>query len=303
MNISRYEFEILNCINANGNRSYSIRELSNELCISASTISDNMKCLIQRGSIYASETGWVITEKGLKELEPYRVKRAIILAAGLGSRMMPATADRPKPMVTVNGKRIIDTLLDALIAAGVEDIIIVRGYKKSVMDDLKGKYSNLTFIDNNEYDKTNNITSIIQALDYLSGGCYICEADLFISNPKIITSYQFSSNILGSWSLQTDDWSFQMSNGLITNYQKGNSYCWNYYGISFWTTEDCMKLKKDFMEVVKSPDGDQYFWEFVPLVLCKDQYRVEIRQCNKTDIVEIDNYYELVQLDTSYQIA
>lgn len=53
------------------------------------------------------------------------------MAAGFGARMMPATADRPKPMVTVNGKRIIDTLLDALVKVGIKDIVIIRGYKRN----------------------------------------------------------------------------------------------------------------------------------------------------------------------------
>lgn len=69
-----------------------------------------------------------ITESGLAALEPYRVKRAIFIAAGMGSRMMPITLSCPKPLVRVNGTRIIDTLIDACIDVGIEDIIIVRGY-------------------------------------------------------------------------------------------------------------------------------------------------------------------------------
>lgn len=49
-------------------------------------------------------------------------------------------------------------------------------------------------------------------------------------------------------------------------------------------------------------NGDiDYFWEFIPLVLYKERCKVEIRPCDKTDIMEIDNYYELAQLDSSYQ--
>ena len=141
----------------------------------------------------------------------------------------------------------------------------------------------------------------MKVLSLLEGGCYLCEADLLISNPGIITKYQYTSNILGSWSLQTDDWSFRMKDGFITDYQKGNTYCWNYYGISYWTPEDCARLQKDFKDVWEGPDGKEYFWEFIPLILRKENYSVEIRQCRKQDIVEIDNYYELAQLDPSYE--
>ena len=93
-----------------------------------------------------------VTEAGLAALEPYRVKRTVILAAGFGSRIMPATADCPKPLVTVNGVRILETLLDPLTAAGIRDIIIVRGYRKGRFDALLENYPFLTLLDNDLYD-------------------------------------------------------------------------------------------------------------------------------------------------------
>ena len=54
-----------------------------------------------------------ITDEGLASLEPYRAKRAVFIAAGFGSRLAPVTLDTPKPLVTVNGKRLIDGLSDA----------------------------------------------------------------------------------------------------------------------------------------------------------------------------------------------
>lgn len=243
-----------------------------------------------------------ITSPGLKALSPYKVHRAVILAAGFGSRMMPATSDRPKPMVSVNGKLIISTLLDALIDAGVDDITIIRGYKKESFDELLTFYPNLHFIDNDEYDKHNNISSAVLASHVFTGGCYLCEADLYISNPSIITPYQYRSNILGSWSIETDDWSFKMNDeGMISHYQKGNTYCWNYYGISYWTPEDCENLNSDWKEIFATPEGKDVFWEQVPLQLRHDKYNVAIRPCHKQDVMEIDNYYELQQLDPRYR--
>ena len=231
------------------------------------------------------------------------MKRAIILAAGFGSRMMPATADRPKPLVTVNGVRILETLLDALVAVGIRDITVVRGYRKECFDALLEKYPFLTLVDNDIYSKTNNISSVMAGLNKLDG-CYLCEADLYITNPQIITKYQYASNILGAYCLETDDWSFQMdAAGHIINYQKGNTFCYNYYGISYWTQADSARLREDFRQVYGEAGGKDYFWEFIPLVLRKERYAVEIRQCRKSDIMEIDNYYELAQLDPTYRTA
>lgn len=301
MKLSRYQFEILTFLEKKGMRAHSIRALSDAIKISGNTVSSSLDSLVCAGLVNREGDALGITDAGLAALEPYRVKRAVILAAGFGSRMMPATADRPKPMVTVNGVRIIDTLLDALTAVGITDITLVRGYQKERFDELLPKYPFLKLVDNDIYDSTNNISSAMAVLDRIDA-CYLCEADLYISNPAVITKYQYASNILGAYSLETDDWSFRMENGHITQYQKGNTYCYNYYGISYWTPEDSAKLRRDFRQVYEEePEGKDQFWEFIPLMLRKEQYAVEIRQCEKSDIMEIDNYYELAQLDPAYR--
>ena len=302
MSISRYDFELLTLIERKHSLDYSIRSISDELCISGETLKSRITELQAEGLIDVKDDQLLVTQAGLNALEPYRVKRAIILAAGFGSRMMPATEDRPKPMVTVNGVRIIDTLLDAMVAVGITDITIVGGYKKEKLRELLEKYPFINFIDNPEYDVTNNISSAVLAVDKLQGGCYFCEADLFISNPDVIRKYQYQSNILGSYSMETDDWSFKMVDGYLSDYQKGNTYCYNYYGISYWTPEDCEKLKEDFIYVYAQDDGKDYFWEFIPFVLKNERYKVEIRPCRKQDIMEIDNYRELADLDISYTL-
>lgn len=298
--ISRYLFELLSFIEESGSSVFEKRRVSDALYLSCSCISEAYQSLLEQKYIEEVDGHTAITHAGLAMLEPYRVKRAVILAAGFGSRMMPATAERPKPMVTVHGRHIIETLLDALVAADVKDITIICGYHKEKFDELLEKYPFLHFIDNDDYDKTNNISSAILAHDYFYGGAYLCEADLYITNPAVIRKYQYTSNILGSYSLQTDDWSFKMDdNGCIKNYQKGNTFCWNYYGISYWTAEDCEKLNRDWKELF-AVDKD-VFWEQVPLQLKKENYAVEIRPCRKQDIIEIDNYDELAMLDPSYR--
>lgn len=309
--MTRFQFDLLTYFEKYGKTEYTVRTLSDTLKISGTAVGKALEELSEDELISAPALvkgcpfngGEIsVTEKGLKALEPYRVKKAVIMAAGFGSRMMPATADRPKPLVSVNGKRIIETLLDALVKVGIQDITIVRGYKKERFDDLLPKYPFLSLVDNDIYDKTNNISSAMAVLEKIDT-CYLCEADLYISNPEIITKYQYASNILGSWSRETDDWSYRLDeNGHITDYQKGNTFCWNYYGISYWTKEDSTKLREDFRQVYEEEkDGHDYFWEFIPLVLRKEKYAVEVRECQKSDIMEIDNYYELAQLDPTYR--
>ena len=302
--MNRYEFEFLSYIAEHNGEEYNQRGVSDDICISGTQVKNSYEKALSEGNIIERKTDKIIVEitpSGLEALEPYRVKRAVILAAGFGSRMMPATADRPKPLVSVNGRKIIETLIDSLIDAGVEDITIIRGYHKEKFDDLLERYPGLRLIDNDIYDSTNNISSAIAALDYFKDGCYLCEADLYITNPKVIKKYQYASNILGSFSLETDDWSYRLKDGYITDYKKGNTYCYNYYGISYWTPEDCVKLCEDWTESFKTEEGRDVFWEQIPLQLKADRYNVEVRICNKSDIIEIDNYYELQMLDSSYK--
>ena len=107
--------------------------------------------------------GYRVTEAGYAALEPYRVQRAVFIAAGFGSRLVPITLNTPKPLVRVNGKRMIDTLLDAVLAAGIEEIYIVRGHLSEQFDQLLNKYPQIRFLENPAYNETNNISSAMCA--------------------------------------------------------------------------------------------------------------------------------------------
>ena len=298
--LDRYEFEILAYVEANGIKEYAWRELVNNLNISGDTILSNLKKLEEKNLLQKSGNNTSITEEGLKALEPYKVQRAVIFAAGFGSRMVPVTLDTPKPLVKVNGVRIIDRLIDALVAKDITDITIVRGYLKDKFDVLLEKYPFINLIDNDLYEHENNISSALAAGDKVDQ-CYICAGDLLVSNPEIIKKYQYSSNYLGSYSLETDDWCFDFKNGFADNYRKGGTHCFNQYEIAYWDKEDSAKLRENWKKAYKTEGGYDLFWEFIPLVLCKDQFQVEIRECNKSDIIEIDNFSELVQIDPSYE--
>ena len=301
MELSLYQFELLTFLEANGKKRYSQRFLSDTLTLSLGTVNKLLQEVLELN--YASldkDNNLSITEKGLKALEPYKVRKAIILAAGFGSRLAPVTLTTPKPLVKVNGVRMIDTLIDALISKGITSIYIVRGYMKDRFNELLEKYPTIKFIDNEEFNTANNITSLYKSLDFLDQ-CYICEADLMIANPNIIRKYEYKTNYLGAKVKETDDWCFKKVNGYVTNYQRGGEDCYQAYGISFWNREDCEKLKTDITKIYNSRAGKENFWENVPLKLCKKNYHVEVRSCHKSDITEIDNFDELISLDSSYK--
>ena len=139
MKLTYNEFLVLTSL-VKENRKLSQREVSNITNLSLGTINKIISIFFKEKLIDSDN---IVTNKGLKVLEPYKVKRAIFLAAGFGSRMVPVTLNTPKPMVKVNGKRISETLLDAVVDVGIEEIIIVTGYLSEQFELLLKKYPNI----------------------------------------------------------------------------------------------------------------------------------------------------------------
>lgn len=245
----------------------------------------------------------IITDLGLEVLEQYRVKRAVFIAAGQGKRLAPITINTPKPLVRVHGVRIIDRLIEACLKADIQEIYIVRGYLGEQFDQLLYQYPMIRFLDNPLYREANNISSALIARDILSGA-YVFEADLLLYNPQIIRKYQYDSNFLAIKKEQTDDWCFRVRDNVIIEEQVGGSGkdIWQMVGISYWTENDGINLSKDIQTIYHAPGGQDRYWEQVPLVFCKNNYSVGIRECQEQDIVEIDTFDELKAIDKVYDI-
>ena len=215
--------------------------------------------------------------------------------------MVPITLNTPKPLVRVNGKRIIDTLIDACLAAGIEEIYIVRGYLAEQFDQLLYKYPMIKFLENPSYNDANNISSALVAR-YLLSNAYVLEADLVCSNPEIIKKYHYSSDFLAIKKDRTDDWCFTVKDGIIVEEKVGGLDCWQMVGISYWNEADGHKLSQDIDDVFQTPGGRERYWEQVPLVYRKENYKVAVKECFDEDIVEIDSFKELKAIDKSYDV-
>ena len=296
MSLTRKQFDVLEKMTSEGTQ-YTQRDLEKLTGYSLGTINRVIKELTDLG--FVSNGG--ITAAGMNALEPYRAKRAVFIAAGFGSRLVPITFNTPKPLVRVKGQRIIDHLIDACLEAGIEEIYIVRGYLAEQFDQLLYKYPMIKFLENPVYNEANNISSSLIAKDLLSNA-YVFEADLLLSNPKIITKYHYTSDFLAIKKERTDDWCFEVKDGVITEEKVGGEDCWQMVGISYWNKEDGLKLSKDIPDVFSTPGGKERYWEQVPLVYRKKNYAVEVRECFDEDIVEIDTFKELKKIDPTYDV-
>ncbi len=294
--LTKKQFDVLEYIAEN--EATSQRKISDGTHISVGNVNKTVKELTDLCFVHDGK----ITDAGREALEPYLVKRAIFIAAGFGSRLVPITLNTPKPLVRVNGKRIIDSMLDAVVAAGITDIYIVRGYLGEQFDQLLYKYPTIKFIENPIYNEANNISSALLAAPLIEN-TYVFEADLLLYNPALIKKYQYSSNYLGVKVDKTDDWCFHTDNRLrITKLGIGGTDCYHMYGVSYWDAEQGAKLQKCIKAVFDSPGGKERYWDQVPLEYYVNEFYVSVRPCTFDDLIEIDTFNELKQLDRSYDI-
>ena len=302
--LTRKQFEVLEIL-AIAEAILTQRELEKITNYSLGTINKVMKELTELGFVAEG----VITNDGLNALEPYRAKRAIFIAAGFGSRMVPITFNTPKPLVRVHGKRIIDSLIDACLEAGIDEVYIVRGYLAEQFDQLLYKYPMIKFLENPAYNEANNISSAM-CTRYLLKNAYVCEADLLVMNPKLIKKYQYSSNFLGIPVERTDDWCFEVKGDFIQKQKVGGEQksaedtvrLYQEVGISYWSEADGSRLAEHIKQAFEMPGGKERYWDQVPFVVFPNEYKVEIRECQFEDIVEIDTFRELKEIDKVYDV-
>ncbi|MFQ9873019.1 MAG: sugar phosphate nucleotidyltransferase [Oscillospiraceae bacterium] len=295
MELSRKEFDLLVLLEENRGKHISQRQLGQLAQISVATVNKLLAKLAQNGM--ADKDG--ITQLGLNALEPYRVKRAIFFAAGFGSRLVPVTLNTPKPLVRVKGTRMIDTLLDAVLEMGITDITIVRGYLGEQFDQLTYKYPMIKFIENPAYNESNNISSAM-CVRYQFSNAYIMEADLVLYNPKILKKYHYTSNYLAVPTEVTNDWCFEVKNGVIKKLKVGGTNCHHMYGISYWDKTDGAKMAEHIKKVYDMPGGHERYWDQVALEYFINDYKIGVTECTFDDIIEIDTYKDLKQVDSVY---
>jgi L-glutamine-phosphate cytidylyltransferase len=109
-------------------------------------------------------------------------KKAIIIAAGRGRRLMPTTAETPKCFAEVHGRRLLDHALAAFAEAGVTDICFIGGYQ---IEKVQRDYPQFTFRHNTGWEHNNILLSLMHAEDQMSGGFICCYSDILFTGEVI----------------------------------------------------------------------------------------------------------------------
>lgn len=232
------------------------------------------------------------------DLEPYRVKNAIIMAAGMSSRFAPISYEKPKGLIRVKGEILIEREIRQLQEAGINEIYIVVGYMKEKFFYLAEKFG-VNIVNNEDYYRYNNTSTLIRVAKYL-GNTYICSSDNYFSeNPfekYVYRSYYaavYADGPTDEYCLNTD------ADGRICQVTIGGKNVWYMLGHVYFDEE----FSKKFVEILQR----EYERPLVKEMLWEDLYKdyvddlsLYIRKYDKSIIHEFDSLEELQQFDTKY---
>ena len=265
------------------------RDLAKSLSFSLGKTNYVLKNLKEKG--FLSEDNKV-TRQGQAALAPYRVKNAVILAAGLSSRLAPISFEKPKGLLTVRGEVLIERQIRQLREAGIGDITVVVGYLKEQFFYLEEKFG-VKLVINEDYWKYNNTSSVALVLDQFSN-TYLCSSDnYFVKNP--FNTYEFRPYYSAEYAVgKTEEYCLQTdSKGLITGVSIGGENSWYMIGHVYFDRNFSQKFIELFKKDYPRTDLKEKLWEdfYIDHLDALKLYKKE----NNGNIFEFDSVEELRQ--------
>lgn len=286
--MNKSEFIVLRTINKDAVLISNQRNLAGKLNWSLGLVNKVLKNL--RSDEYLN-SNLVLTQKGIDFLENSKPKNAIILAAGYGLRMVPINQNKPKALLTVDGKPLIERQIEQLQEAGITDITIVLGFMKEAFDYLCDKY-NVKLVYNKDYASKNNLHSLACVANEISD-TYIVPCDLYCTKNPFEKYEGFSWYMVNE--LIDEKSPVRITRTGELDYSKNQKSGNTMVGISFISKEDASKLTTRINELCKDEKYDNEFWETA--LFEKSEIEVAAKVVHTNEVVEINSYEQLRDLD------
>lgn len=205
--------------------------------------------------------------------------QAIILAAGMGSRLKDKTANIPKALVPINGVPLIINSLNILSSYEISEVIIVIGYLKDKIKDAIGneyRGMKIIYVENDIYNKTNNIYSLYLTKDFVNDDVLLLECDLYFPNKLI----DYIINEDNDCSILVSKYNNKTMNGTVITFNNDyhvnelfvkNKQNNNFSYIDKYKTVNIYKFSRDFflkkyipqMEVYMNIESMNSYYELV----------------------------------------
>lgn len=287
------EFKLLYCIKKNGN--LTVRELAEKCGLSVGTVSTTKNALEKNK--YIDNNG--ITECGIKALAPYKVDNAVIMAAGMSSRFVPLSLEMPKGLLKVKDEVLIERQICQLKEAGIDDIIIVLGYKKEAFFYLEKKYG-IKIVINPFYNTKNNTFTLYLVRDFLKN-TYICSSDNYfkenVFEDYVYDAYYASIHV----NKKTNEWYMKKgSNDQIISVKKSGDAGDIMMGHVYWDKEFSNKMVEILTETQETGEYDDSLWEQILIDKLNVLPPMMVRTYSNGVIYEFDSLDELRQFDEKY---
>lgn len=292
--MTRNEFTLLYAIKKHGIQS--CRRMRDISSLSTGYIAQTIKYFTEKG--YIDENG--IKEKGIKALFPYKVDNAIIMAAGMSTRFVPISLEKPKGLLVVKNEVLIERQIEQLQDAGIKEIIIVLGYKKEAFFYLEEKFDGIKIIINQEYNTKNNTHTLYLAQRYIKNS-YICSSDdYFEENPfeeYVYQSYYAAEHVTE----KTDEWyMIPDKKGNIARVEKSGIEGDIMLGHVYWNLEFSSAMLKILNADHEIGNYDGVLWEQVLADNVRQLPPMEIKVYPAGVIFEFDSLDELRVFDSNY---
>ncbi len=190
--------------------------------------------------------------------------KAIILAAGMGTRLMPLTADRPKALVETRGESFFSRQLRLLEGIGVRDIVVVTGYKAEAFRPYAGR-PGLRFVHNDHFHDRNNLWSMHLVREELRD-CLVLEGDVWIGDGVLPTQAPSRSSWFVGWREDMrNEWAVRTNAAdRVLRIDVCSGSDWILSGISYWTAEAGSLIDRRIAARVEQAGMEEMFWDEIP---------------------------------------